>query len=174
VASRAPPEPDQAQDRDQGRDRGRERERGRNQDPDLVCNGLVDRQYSGRYREVLIEGCSSILLTGVTAQRIVIRDAIVRMRDVQVHAHEGVALDVINSELIATACDIAGPTAVRADAARLDLAGVRIDATGRAVVIARRSRLIASLNQIHSPDYDGYWHASQDLEDATLRLTPAN
>jgi pimeloyl-ACP methyl ester carboxylesterase len=134
---------------------------------DLACSGQAERQYSGRYREVRIERCPGARLVNLSAERIVIRDSTVQMVNVQVRGGD-VALDIANSELIATASDFAGSMAIRADASRLDLAGVHLAATGRAVEAARRSRLIASVSRIESPAYTGYWHEDRELENAAL------
>lgn len=137
---------------------------------DLKCNGLVDQQFSGHYGEVAIEGCSAVRLVNLSAERIVIRNSIVQMHNVQVRA-ANVALDVINSEVTATASDFSGEVAIRADACRIDLAGVHLLALGNAVEVKRRSRLIGSISRIQSPDYGGYWHDDVQLQDA--RLVPA-
>jgi hypothetical protein len=136
---------------------------------DLKCAGQVDRQYSGHYREIVIENCTAVRLVDLTAQKIVIRDSIVQMLNVQVRGSD-VALEATNSEVIVTASDFSAETAVRADAARLDFAGVALLALGTPVEVLRRSRLIASVSEIHSPDYNGYWHDSVELEDARLSL----
>jgi pimeloyl-ACP methyl ester carboxylesterase len=136
---------------------------------DLKCSGQVDRQYSGHYREIVIENCTAVRLTDLTAQRIVIRDSIVQMLNVQVRGSD-VALEATNSEVIVTASDFSGETSVRADMSRLDFAGVVLLALDTPVEVRRRSRLIASVSEIHSPEYNGYWHDSVELEDARLSL----
>ncbi len=134
---------------------------------DLKCSGLVDQQYSGHYRNVLIENCSAVRLVNLRAERIVIRDSGVQMLDVQVRASD-VALDVTQSEVTATASDFSGEVAIRADACRIDLAGVHLLALGNAVEVKRLSRLIGSISRIQSPNYTGYWHDSVELKDAWL------
>jgi capsid protein len=134
---------------------------------DLKCSGQVDRQYSGHYREIVIENCTAVRLVDLTAERIVIRDSIVQLVNVQVRGAD-VALDTTNSEVVVTASDLSGEIAVRADASRLDFAGVTLLALDTPVAVARRSRVIASVSEIHSPEYTGYWHDSVELEDARL------
>jgi pimeloyl-ACP methyl ester carboxylesterase len=134
---------------------------------DLDCKGQVDRQYTGDYREIRITGCSAVTLTNVVAERIVIRDSIVQMLNVQIGGR-GVALEVTNSEVVFTAGEISGDVAIRADAARLDLAGVKILAIGNAIEVERQSRLVASINEISSAAYSGYWHGSYELAAGVL------
>lgn len=134
---------------------------------DVLCKGQVARRYSGRYRELRLEGCSAAVLTDVVADRIVIRDSIVQMTGVQVRSDD-VALDITNSELIATASDFEGRLAIRADLSRLDLAGVRLAARGFAVQAAGRSRFVASVSEVRDAFYTGWWHDDRELEGELL------
>lgn len=134
---------------------------------DLKCSGQVDRQYGGHYRDVLIENCTAVRLVDLTAEHLVIRDSIVQLVNVQARSAD-VALDAINSEVVVTASDLSGEVAVRADNSRLDFAGVSLLALDSAVEARRRSRVIASVSEIHSPAFNGYWHDSVELENARL------
>lgn len=129
---------------------------------DLHCVGEVDRRYRGRYRELRIERCTALQLHDVIADRIVVRDSIVQMTGVAVQAAD-VALHIGNSELVATACDFDGRTAIRTDASRLDLAGCRLSASGFAVQALGRSRLVASVSEIRDALYRGWWHEDRKL-----------
>lgn len=135
--------------------------------PDLLCNGETGRVYSGHYREVRIEDCTAVRLQDLDAEHIVIRDSIAQMLRVRVHGKD-TALEVSNSELIATAGELSATTAIHADKSRLDLAGFRLDAAGDAIEVERASRLIASACVIRSPTYSGYWQGSQELETGIL------
>lgn len=145
---------------------------------DLLCIGEVDRRHRGRYRELRIERCTALRLTDVVAERVIVRDSIVQMTGVRVQGGE-LALDIVNSELVATACDFDGRTAIRSDASRLDLAGCRLQARGFAVQVARRSRLVASVSRIDDAFHRGWWHEDRELEGelldprAPLRRPPA-
>jgi len=136
---------------------------------DLKCSGQVDRQYSGSYRTIVLENCTAVRLVDLRAEKIVIRDSIVQMTNVQVRGAD-VAVDALNSEVVITASDLSGEIAVRADMSRLDFAGVSLVARDTPVEVRRRSRLIASVSEIRSPEFNGYWHDSVELEDT--RLTP--
>jgi len=134
---------------------------------DAHCKGLVDRQYSGHYREIRIEGCNAVRLVDLSAERIVIRDSIVQMLRTRVES-DGVAVDIGNSELIATASELRGSIAIRSDGSRLDLAGVSLVAGKHAVEVQNWSRVIASVSSVQSPAYDGWWHESRDIERGSL------
>lgn len=137
---------------------------------DLHCRGEVGRQLRGHYRVLSIDRCTALHLVDVTADRIVVRDSIVQMTGVQLRGAD-VALDIGNSELVATACDFDGRTAIRTDASRLDLAGCRLSAPGFAVQALGRSRLVASVSEIRDAWYRGWWHEDREL--AGELLNPA-
>ena len=136
----------------------------------LRCDDLVDQVYSGVYREVVINRCRAVRLVNLTADRIIIRDSIVQMNNVQASSTD-LALDVLHSEVIATASDFSGEVAIRADAARIDLAGVHLLAIGNAIAVNRASRFVASISRIQSPEYTGYWHDQVEIKES--RLLPA-
>lgn len=141
---------------------------------DLRCSGETDRLYSGHFREVIIDGCSAVKLQNLSAERIVIRDSITQMLNVRIgtQATQGSALEVVNSELIATAGEISGEIAIHADKARLDLAGIRLDARRTAIEVERFTRVVSSASEIRSPAFTGTWQGSQEIEMGVLDLDP--
>lgn len=134
---------------------------------DLQCTGEVGRRIGGRYRTLRIERCTALQMVDVVAERIELRDSIVEMTGVQVQS-DALALEVVNSELVATACDFAGRQAIRCDAARLDLAGCRLQAQAFAVQALARSRLVASVCEVRDAMTSGFWHDDRELQDAVL------
>ncbi len=136
---------------------------------DLECRNLVDRRYSGRFREVRLENCTAIRLTDLVADRIVVRDSIVQMLGVRVAA-EDVAVEVVNSELVATACDFGGRVALRSDLGRLDLAGVKLAAQGFGVQALGRSRFVVSVSELRDAFGTAWWHDDRELENEVLDL----
>jgi pimeloyl-ACP methyl ester carboxylesterase len=136
---------------------------------DVRCTGETDRLYSGHFREVIIQGCSAVKLQNLSAQRVVIIDSMVQMLNTRVRNASGSALEVVNSELIATAGEFSGDVAISADKARLDLAGIRMDARKTAVTIKRFTRVVGSSTEIRSPAYTGTWQGSQEIEMGELK-----
>jgi pimeloyl-ACP methyl ester carboxylesterase len=134
---------------------------------DLHCDDKVDRKYSGNYRKVVIQNCSAVKLEDLSAEQVVIRNSIVEMTNVQIHARD-LALDVSNSDVVATAGEISGDTDVRADNSRIDMAGFKLSALEHAVEVLSSSRLIGSANEISSPDYNGYWQGNQHVRNTEL------
>lgn len=131
---------------------------------DVRCTGEADRLYSGHFREIIIQGCSAVKLQNLTAQRVVIIDSMVQMLNTRVHSANGSALEVVNSELIATAGEISGDVAISADKARLDLAGIRLDARRTPITVRRFTRVVGSSTEIRSPTYTGTWQGSREIE----------
>jgi len=58
--------------------------------------------------------------------------------------------------------------ALWADTSRLNFAGDSLLALDAPVDVRRRSRVIASASEVHSTEYNGYWHDSVELEGARL------
>lgn len=136
---------------------------------DLRCTGETDRLYSGHYREVIIEGCRAVKLRNFSAERLVIIDSVVEGLNIHLR-NPGTALEIVNSTLIATAGEISGEIAIWADNARLDLAGIRLDARRSVLEVQGLSRLIGSSLEIRSPSYNGTWQGSQQIEAGALAL----
>lgn len=127
--------------------------------PDLLCMGEVGRRYSGQYRHVRIESCQDVELEDLQAESLLLRRASVRMQNVSVMG-KATALKVEQSSLLATNARFQAATAIVADDARLDLAGVSAEGGMHAVELRRASRLIISTSKLSSPAYRGYWHGS--------------
>jgi pimeloyl-ACP methyl ester carboxylesterase len=134
---------------------------------DLHCKNKVDRKFTGNYRNVIIENCSAVKLHDLSAEQMVIRNSIVEMTNVEIHAQD-LALDVTNSDLVATAGEISGKTDIRADNSRIDMAGFKLNAREHAVQVQDSSRLIGSANLIDSPDYSGFWQGNQLVRNTAL------
>lgn len=131
---------------------------------DVRCNGETDRLYSGHFREVIIDGCSAVKLQNLSAQRVVIIDSMVQMLNTRVRSASGSALEIVNSELIATAGEISGDIAISADKSRLDLAGIRLDARRTAITVRRFTRIVGSSTEVRSPAFTGTWQGSKEIE----------
>jgi hypothetical protein len=92
----------------------------------------------------------------------------VQMLNTRVRSASGSALEVVNSELIATAGEFSGDVAISADKARLDLAGIRLDARRTPITVRRFTRVVGSSTEIHSPAYTGTWQGSREIEMGVL------
>ncbi|HSD39552.1 MAG TPA: alpha/beta hydrolase [Rhodocyclaceae bacterium] len=137
---------------------------------DIQCKGEADRFITGRFREVLIDGCTNARLEQFSADRVVVRNSSVRMLNARIGGEDlsGPALDVTNSELIGTAGSLSGETALRADAARVDLAGFVLTGRQRTIDVLHLSRLTASLCELRTSAGSRAWQESGDFENRSL------
>jgi pimeloyl-ACP methyl ester carboxylesterase len=133
---------------------------------DIQCLGEANRFITGRFREVLIDGCTNARLEQFSADRVVVRNSSVRMIDVRIYGEDqsGPALDVIGSELVGTAGSLSGETALRVDAGRVDLAGFTLTGRQRVIDVQRPSRLTASLCELRTAAGKRAWQESAELE----------
>lgn len=142
--------------------------------PDLHCRKGIDLRYSGRYREVVLDGCRAVLLEKLSAQRLVMRDSIVELRDVYIASDTpGITLEVIHSELFGTVGSVRGERAMRVDKSRLDLAGFVIEGRTSVIEVERASRLISSLSELRLGAMRSAWQESRDMQDGTLGPDPS-
>ena len=58
------------------------------------------------------------------------------------------------------------------DKARLDLAGIRLDARRTAIEVERFTRVVSSASEIRSPAFTGTWQGTQEIEMGVLDLDP--
>ena len=139
---------------------------------DLQCNSETNRFITGSFREIVIDGCTGVHMEHVAAEHIVVRNSTVRMLEVQVAATRrgGAALEVASSEVIATAGKLIGDVALRADNARIDLAGLTLTGRQHAVDVQRASYFVASLCELRSATAARAWQESTAFE--RVALTP--
>jgi hypothetical protein len=137
---------------------------------DLQCKDETLRFITGRFREIVIDGCSGVQMEHVTAEHIVVRNSTLRMTDVQVDASTrgGAALEVTSSEVIVTAGKLVGDIALRVDAGRVDLAGLTLSGRERTVDVLRTSYLVASLCELRSATNTRTWQESSTFSYAAL------
>ncbi|MBH9577005.1 alpha/beta fold hydrolase [Inhella proteolytica] len=126
--------------------------------PDLHCQHQTGTVYRGAYRRVLIQACTGVQLEDLQAQELRVEDSLVSLARVRIQAPRGAALHSLRSVLTATASQLSGEWAIRADDSRLDLAGVQLQGEQTAVQVDGRSRLLLSISRLESPQYRGYAH----------------
>lgn len=136
---------------------------------DIDCNNESGTVLSGQYKEVRLNHCIGVRLQNLQAQHLVIHDSIVQMTNVSIDApHSDAAIEVSDSELIATASEIRGQNAIRADNARVDLAGVILGVSKLSALVKRSSFFVLSACRVESPLYTGYWQGTQNVADTVL------
>jgi pimeloyl-ACP methyl ester carboxylesterase len=116
-------------------------------------------ELTGRYKKIELKRCRHARLAGVTAEEIVITDSSVIIDDSSIHGKE-VALQVENSDVVATNVRIAADTAIVSSRSHLDLAGARLEGRKAAVTSVDRSILLFSISRSESPYYSGPLHGT--------------
>ncbi len=130
---------------------------------DLRCDRGGNITYSGRYGQIVINACRKVILRDLQADKITLQHSDVVMENVTIHSSD-VGLETFKGVIDATNLDIRAPIGIRANASRLDLAGVTIEATQVAMQVQRKSRAIFSVSRFSSPVYRGYVHGAYSLK----------
>lgn len=138
---------------------GHKRAREAPRQPSYRCTDQLDQRVSGHFTRIVIESCIDVHLVDVTAEQVLIEDSLVEMTHVELCGPPaGAALTVRESAVRATDLRVVGHPALRADAARMDLAGATLDAPEAAVEVERGSGFIFSVSELHSGMHTGYLH----------------
>lgn len=134
---------------------------------DLRCRGESGRHYSGHFRRIVIENCSSVTLSSVRAQSLTIKNSRVFIEHIAVEG-EDTALQVQGSSVEVTHGHFAGARGISAENSTLDLAGVTVRGQKRAVSAGEGSRFVFSVSDVQGPDFSESVHGVYQLENETL------
>jgi hypothetical protein len=125
-------------------------------DRPIRCEGQRGVEISGDYSEITLDGCVATL-KDVRARQIHIRNSQVVLENTVVFSTE-VAVDVVDSRVEMTACDLSGATALQVDGGELDLAGVELHGDTASVRVGRAARLIFSVSRVDSATQRRFVH----------------
>lgn len=115
-----------------------------------ICRNETDRVYEGRFAALTIISCSGITVTNATIDTLTIRSSRVDIENSTIIS-EGIALHVSGSDLMITASQLSGESAIYTAGSRLDLAAVRLTGRKYAVQGGRGSSLVFSVSTLDSP-----------------------
>lgn len=138
----------------------------------LTCKRVYDATYSGRYKNIILNGCRHVTFYNVQAEKIIAERSDITLDNVTLTSPD-IAIDSRQSLITATNVDISAPIGIQATRSRLDLAGVDIVAGQQALAVKLKTRVIMSVSRIHSPLYEGYAHGAFSLRDTSLEKTLA-
>lgn len=133
----------------------------------LVCNNENNQTYSGQYTTVTMNGCSNIQLNDLTAESLIITDSLVAIENLTINNSE-LALQVTESVITLTNANIHADKGLLLSGSRLDLAGASINAQDFAIKANERSKVIMSVSDIKSAQYQGWVQGGFELEGQTL------
>lgn len=128
----------------------------------LVCSGETGATYTGTYDEIVITGCKAMTFRDVRARKIVVENSSVEFEDLNVQS-EATAFEATRSVIMMTNVRLEGEKALHSSGSRIDMAGVTLKASGHAVEVDTKSRLIFSVSDLHSTIYDGFVHGDYRL-----------
>lgn len=100
--------------------------KGENTGTDGGCDQQDGVLFQGNYKTLRISGCKNIRLVNVRAEQLLIRDSQVEIERSRIGTGGSLpALKALRSDIVATAVDLHGETAIVSEQSRFDLAGVR-------------------------------------------------
>jgi len=125
----------------------------------LTCRNESHKTYSGHYDKIVIESCNMIRLLNVSTDSLKIKGSVVDIENFN-FARKDSRIEFDGAVVTITNADISGRNTMLISGSRVDMAGVSIEATGNAVMIANGSRVSASFCDINSPKYSGVLHGA--------------
>jgi len=128
---------------------------------DYQCNGQVGGMVSGAYSSIVIEDCTDLILDGVVANEIVIRNSIVEIENTEI-LNTNVALEIDHSTVVMTAGRVHGQ--IEVNGSRIDFAGVQLIRI-EPFNVGEESRLVISVSRAGN---DRYLHSDKVLRETQL------
>ncbi len=135
--------------------------------PLTECRNQRGMTISGRIERIVIDNCRDLVLENVEAEQITVHNASVTMTNVAV-ASSTIALDVVNSVVVATNASFSGEIGLAADGGRYDLAGVTITGSRNAVQVSAPSNFIFSVSDVRRGAQQTALHGRFHLHDSNL------
>jgi len=124
---------------------------------DERCDKQTERNYSGRFKRLVINDCRYVTIENAEIDYLQVTDSTVAIYDSKVGAGAK-ALIARGSTVFATATKFNADIPLYVDASRLDFAGVAIKANKQIFKSKLQSYAIFSLCTLESPQSSGYRH----------------
>lgn len=122
------------------------------------CHKRRGMVFEGDYDRIEIVRCRDVLIRNARVREAHIANAAVNIEDSIIGGvHDG-GLIVSDARVWVTSSAIEADTAIRLDEAHLNIAGVRIRGSDRAIAAERKSEVVCSLCRIESPHFRGGLH----------------
>ena len=123
----------------------------------IRCVDQPQMKYTGAYDTITLEGCANARIENAWVKQIVLDRSSASLDNVILNSAD-IALSAKDSNVKATGGSITGKIAIRADASRMDLAGISLRAQEKGIDIQRPSRIYFSVSDYDAPDYRGTAH----------------
>ena len=121
------------------------------------CERQNDMVFSGRFDQIVINGCRRVLIKNASAGFIGITQSEVNLENTEIRGGE-IALDLQRAKIIGTNVLIEGETAIRSSGSRLDLAGAELYGTKAALATSDKTVALFSVSSVDSPQTKGNLH----------------
>ena len=127
------------------------------------CSGTSGNIFEGDYSSIELSDCSNIIIRKARMGQLNVLNSSLSMIDSDILGKDvGLAAD--NADISITNGEISGAIAISALNSRLDLAGVRLQAT-KAVAKGVNSKFVFSVSRAQSPHTSGYLHTYKNMAD---------
>jgi len=134
---------------------------------EVHCQNRAAQTYEGRYKKIVLENCTGILLRHVAVEQLIVTGSVVELEDVTINGDQ-LGLEAVNSTVTATNVTITAATTLNVDTSRIDFAGAAIRASETAISVAGDSQLIFSISKIDSPYFQGFVHGAFQEQNAVF------
>jgi hypothetical protein len=124
---------------------------------DVSCVNQPNMRYSGTYRQISLENCANARIENARLKELRVQQSSVVLENVAVLAGLQTALFARSSNVVATAVELSGATAISTEDSMLDLAGVSVRGQEHGIQTLR-SRIYFSVSNLESPQYSGQVH----------------
>ena len=125
------------------------------------CSGTSGNIFEGGYLIIELRDCSNIIIRNARVGQLNVINSNLSIIDSDIIG-QNVGLTADNADITITNGEISGVTAISALNSRLDLAGVRLQAT-KTVVKGVNSKLVFSVSRAQSPNISGYLHTYKNM-----------
>jgi hypothetical protein len=124
---------------------------------EVTCRRQANVRYQGRIKSLTVDQCTNVVIESARIESLDIRDSTVTLHDTVV-AGRDTAMRVHRSRVTGTALRIEGATAIWSDESELDLAGVSLRASQKALDMPGSGRVYFSVSDVAAPDFTGDAH----------------
>ena len=114
-----------------------------------VCIDGVGKVYEGSYETLSIINCNQVVIRNAVIEELVIKESSVSIENSNISS-EKTAIDVFKSDLLITASNISGETAIYTSGSRLDLAAVTLNGKEFVINGNATSSIVFSVSNINS------------------------
>jgi len=122
------------------------------------CRGRRDALFEGEYGKLTLEGCQEARIRNARVRELRVLNSSVTIDDSRIGGGK-IGVYASGAAIMMTGGRVEGDTAISLRSSQLDLAAVEVKGRKAAVASQKRSYVVFSLSQVHSPHTNGELHA---------------